>query len=115
MKKSLCDEAGEAIIIPCSGLIKACLALDLVANLSAALDNDNTVEAGPGMAFLKPGDIMDHGGGPCLDAAMIAMWKPCYDLDQGLRASHLAAAAEDVGLRQFPYYATILPGPTAGA
>ena len=25
------------------------------------------------MAFLKPGDIMDHGGGPCLDAAMIAI------------------------------------------
>ena len=48
-------------------------ALDLASCLAFAFDHDDGFEAGPVMALLEPGDIMDDGGLAGFDAAMIAV------------------------------------------
>ena len=53
---------GEAGLLP-----------DLAATLVRAFDHDHGVQSGPGMSFLQPGDVVDHGGGPGLDPAVIAI------------------------------------------
>ena len=53
--------------------VKACLVLDFSGDVSRALDHDHCVQAGPVVTFLQPDDIMDDGGGPGLDAAVIAI------------------------------------------
>lgn len=59
--------------------VKPRLPLDLSAphaccrEFTDALDHDNAREAGPVVAFLQPGDVVDDGGGSGLDAAVVAI------------------------------------------
>ena len=47
--------------------------LDLGIDLATAVDDDDGREARPFVALLKPFDVVDDGGGPGLDAAVIAV------------------------------------------
>src|SRR5215207_1445590 len=49
------------------------LPADRAADLADAVDDDDAVQAGPVVALLQPGDIVQDGGGPGLDAAVIAV------------------------------------------
>src|SRR3954447_18723372 len=49
------------------------LPFDRAADLADAVDDDDAVQAGPVVALLQPGDVVDDGGGPGLDAAVIAV------------------------------------------
>ena len=42
-------------------------------DLADAVDDDDAVQAGPVVALLQPGDIVQDGGIPGLDAAVIAV------------------------------------------
>src|SRR4051794_30730264 len=46
---------------------------DRAADLAEAVDDDDALQAGPVGALLQPGDVVDDGGGPGLDAAVIAV------------------------------------------
>ena len=46
------------------GDVEAGLMLDFAAEFAAAVDHDYAFQAGPSMAFLQPGDIVDDGDGP---------------------------------------------------
>src|SRR3954468_8704793 len=47
--------------------------LDLAADLAGAFDDDDAVQTRPVMALGQPLDVVDHGRGPGLDAAMITI------------------------------------------
>src|SRR3954464_4256610 len=49
------------------------LPFDRATDLADAVDDDDAVQAGPVVALLQPGDVVDDGGGPGLDAAVIAV------------------------------------------
>src|SRR4051812_21598963 len=49
------------------------LPFDRAADLADAVDDDDALQAGPVVALLQPGDVVDDGGGPGLDAAVIAV------------------------------------------
>src|SRR3954451_18869312 len=49
------------------------LPFDRATDLADAVDDDDAVQAGPVVALLQPGDIVQDGGGPGLDAAVIAV------------------------------------------
>jgi hypothetical protein len=55
------------------GDVEACLPLDLVTDFPGAFGDDDGFQAGPVVAFLQPGDIVDDGGGSGLDAAVIGV------------------------------------------
>ncbi len=55
------------------GDVEPCLALDLVVDVTQAVDDDDAVQTGPLMARSQPADIVDGGRGSCLDVAMIGI------------------------------------------
>jgi len=55
------------------GDVEACLPIDLVTNSPGAFDNDDSLQAGPIVAFLELGDVVDDRGGSGLDAAVITV------------------------------------------
>src|SRR5882724_13081074 len=61
------------------GDVETCLPLDLVGprawpgGFAEALDDDDAFQAGPIVAVLQPGDVVNDGGGSGLDAAVIAV------------------------------------------
>ena len=61
------------------GDVEAGLVLDLVVGRSCAwgsanaVDHDDCLEAGPVVALLQPADVVEDGGGPGLDAAVVGI------------------------------------------
>ena len=55
------------------GDIEAAFALDLVAGLAGALDDDEARQAGPLVTLLQPADVVNDGDGAGLDAAVVAV------------------------------------------
>ena len=87
------------------GDVEACLPLDLSADLARAFDHDDGLQARPVVAFLQPGDIVDDGGGPGFDAAVIAIdrlvpadrgvLEACWPSARRRTARHPRAASPD--------------------
>ena len=55
------------------GDVEAGLAFDPVGDLACALDHDDALQPRPLVALLEPPDVVDRGGGPGLDAAVITL------------------------------------------
>ncbi len=54
------------------GDVKARLTFDPAVDLAAGIDDDDAVQAGPGVALAQPAYVVDDGGGAGLDAAVVA-------------------------------------------
>ena len=66
------------------GNVETRLAFDLAAGLTGALDHDDTLEARPLMAFLKPVDIVDNRDVSGLDATVVAIDRAGTDREHRL-------------------------------